>query len=166
MFNDPYNQFFTTSGLYTPSVFSILLNHEVARSKRYPSPLSILQFSTCQPAPLSEEIRETIEKMVAQVLKTKLRQTDISSQSKDGYLVLFTNTDGTGANIATNRLLENFLVPILNNQNKPVEVGFCAGLVSHPGGPQVSADHLLKQATFVHQEARTKGAGALVFASL
>lgn len=161
MFNDPNNYYFTPSGIYTSSVFTILLNHEVARSKRYPSPLSILLFSVCQPAPLAGKIRENVETTLTQVLKTKLRQTDISSQYGEDFLVLLTNTDSSGAKIAAGRLLDNLNTRIFTQQNQPVEIGVCAGLASHPGGASISSELLLKQVKQANLEARSKGPGSL-----
>ena len=164
MFNDPHNYYYTPSGIYTSSVFTILLNHEVARSKRYPSPLSILLFSVCKPAPLAMEIRESVELSVTQVLKTKLRQTDISSQYGEDFLVLLTNTDISGAKIAAARLLTSLNTMIFPQENQPVEIGVCLGLASHPGGASISSDFLLKQVTQANREARSKGPGTLIVA--
>ena len=163
--NDSFETINTNTGLYLPTIFSVLFNHEVARSRRYPSPLSLLLISICQPAPLTDEIRESAELMVAQVLNTKLRQTDVCSHYGEDFLILLTNTDLTGAKIAARRLLDGMHTRIMTRQNEHFEIGVCAGLASHSGGSNISPDILLKQVSLSLQEARNGGPGSLVAAS-
>ena len=162
MYNDSYTQIYTPAGLFTPLIFSILLNHEVARMQRYPSPISLALFSICKPAPLSDELCESAQTYISQILKTKLRQTDISSQYGEDFLILLTNTDLAGAKIAAQRLLDQLNTRIFTPQNKSLDLGVCAGLVAMSAGPRASADSLLEKVTQAHQRAREKGSNALV----
>jgi hypothetical protein len=100
MLENSINQIYTPTGFFTPSVFSILFHHEIARTERYPSPISLAILSVILPAPLTDEIREGADMLFLKILRTKLRQTDLISKYDDNYLVLLTSTDQTGAQIA------------------------------------------------------------------
>jgi len=162
MLENPINQIYTTTGFFTPSVFSVLLHHELARTVRYPSPISLAILSVCAPAPLTDEIREGADMLFYKVLRTKLRQTDIISKYNDNYLVLLTCTDQTGAQIAIRRVLEHLNTNIVTNDNQTVNLGVCAGLASQPSGTTRTAETLLDQASQSHQAACTSGAGFLI----
>jgi hypothetical protein len=162
MLENPINQIYTPTGFFTPSVFSVLLHHELARTVRYPSPISLAILSVCVPSPLTDEIREGADMLFFKVLRTKLRQTDIISKFDENYLVLLTSTDQTGAQIAIRRVLEHLNTNIVTNDNQTVSLGVCAGLASQPCGSTTTAEILLDQASQSHHVALTSGPGSLV----
>jgi hypothetical protein len=162
MLENPINQIYTPTGFFTPSVFSVLLHHEIARTIRYPSPISMAILSVCVPTPLTEEIREGADILFFKVLRTKLRQTDIISKNDEHYLVLLTCTDQTGAQIAIRRVLEHLNTNIVTKHDQTVNLGVCAGLASQPSGSTTTAEILLDQASQSHQAALTSGPGSLV----
>jgi hypothetical protein len=164
MLEDPTNQIYTPTGFFTPSVFSLLLNHEITRTERYPSPISLSIFSVCLPSLLTNEILEAVDILFFKILKTKLRQTDIISKYNDTYLILLTNTDLTGAQIATRRVLEHLNTKIVTKQNQVVNLGVCASLAANPTGSTSTAEDLLKKASQAHQTARSAGPGSIVVA--
>jgi hypothetical protein len=166
MLENPINQIYTPSGFFTPSVFSVLLHHELARTLRYPSPISLAILSVCAPAPLTDEIREGADLLFYKVLRSKLRQTDIISKYNDNYLVLLTSTDQTGAQIAINRVLEHLNTGIVTKDNQTVNLGVCAGLATQPSGSTRTAETLLDQASQSHQAACNSGAGSLMVPNL
>ena len=162
MLENPINQIYTPTGFFTPSVFSVLLHHELARTVRYPSPISLAILSVCVPAPLTDEIRKGADNLFFRILRTKLRQTDIISKDDENYLVLLTSTDQTGAQIAIRRVLEHLNANIVTEGNQLVNLGVCAGLASQPSGSTTTAEILLDQAAQSHQAALASGPGGLV----
>jgi len=162
MLENSINQIYTPTGFFTPSVFSVLLHHEVARTERYPSPISLAILSVCVPAPLTDEIREAADLFFFKILKTKLRQTDIISKYDENYLVLLTSTDQIGAQIAIRRVLEHLNSNIVIKHNQTVKLGVCAGLASNQSGSTATAESLLERASQSHQVARTSGPGTLM----
>jgi hypothetical protein len=164
MLEDPINQIYSPSGFFTPSVFSLLLHHEITRTERYPSPISLSILSVCLPSILTVEMVEAIDILFFKILKTKLRQTDIISKYNENYLVLLTNTDLTGAQIAIKRVLESLNTKIVTNQNQEVNLGVCASLATNPIGSTSTAEHLLEKASLAHQIARSSGPGSVIVA--
>ncbi len=162
MLENPNNQIYTPTGFFTPSVFSVMLHHELARTVRYPSPISLAVLSVCDPTPLTDEIREGADNLFYKVLRSKLRQTDIISKVDDNYLVLLTSTDQTGAQIAIHRVLEHLNTNLVTKDYQTVNLGVCAGLASQPSGSTTTADKLLDQALQSLQAARSSGPGALM----
>ena len=164
MLKDPNNQIYTPTGFFTPSVFSILLHHEITRTERYPSPISLSILSVCLPSQLTDEMSEAIDILFFKIFKTKLRQTDIISKYNENYLVLLTNTDLTGAQIAIQRVLEYLNTKIVTKRNEVVNLGVCSSLASHPIGSNSTAEDLLEKASQAHQAARSSGPGSIVVA--
>jgi diguanylate cyclase (GGDEF)-like protein len=165
MLENPINQIYTPTGFFTPSVFTILLQHEIARTERYPSPISLAILSVITPAPLTDEIREGADILFFKILRTKLRQTDIISKYGENYLILLTSTDQTGAQIAIRRVLEHLNTSIVTKHNQKVNLGVCAGLASYLSGTSTTAETLLERASQSHHAARTSGPGVVVVAN-
>ena len=162
MSENSINQIYTPTSFFTPSVFSILLNHEISRTARYPSPISLAILSVCLPALLTEDVREAADLLFLRILRTKLRQTDIISKYDENYVVLLTSTDQTGAHIAIRRVLEQLNTTIVTKHNQTVNLGVCASLASQPIGSTTTAENLLDRASQSHQAARASGPGSLV----
>jgi PleD family two-component response regulator len=144
---DSNNKIKFPAGLYTPNVFSILFDHEIARAKRYPAPLSLLVFAIVEPAPIiSDQLLEVIEIKVAQTLNSKLRRTDLPTRNSDEFLILLPNTDEVGAKIVIQRLLDTLPSAIVNPPGDQIELKFKVGFASHSGGSSISANYLRMQA--------------------
>lgn len=137
------------TGLYTPTIFSILFDHEIARAKRYPAPLSFIVLSIVKPSPIiSSQLFEEIEIKVAQTLNSRLRQTDIPSRNGGEFHILLPNTDVAGAKIVAQRLLETLPPVIVDPLGDHHELIFRIGFASHSGGSSISAEQLRMQATY------------------
>ena len=135
------------TGLFTPPIFNLLLDHEIVRAKRYTAPLSLLILSIVKPTPIiSNQLFEGIEIKVAQTLNSRLRQSDIPSRNGVDFLILLPNTDAAGSKIVARRLLENLPTTIINNQGDHQEVKFKIGISSHCGGSDITAEALRLQA--------------------
>jgi diguanylate cyclase (GGDEF)-like protein len=140
------------TGLYTPTIFSILFAHEIARAKRYPAPISLLVMSIISATPISHDLFDEIEIKIAQILNSRLRQSDIPSRNGEEFLILLPNTNEIGSNIVSKRLLETLPVTIVDPHGKPHQVSFNIGSASHPGGPSISAKALRMQASLSPRE--------------
>ncbi len=149
------------TGLYTRHVFGMLFNHEIARTRRYPSPLVLLRISTRYDTEQADQrsIRNT---SVARTLFHSIRQVDVPAQFGEDFLVLLPGTDEKGGATVGNRLLQRLHsdYPAPNSENLPVAIYI--GMASHTGGPDASAEAILTQASEALEEARQRGNNTLV----
>lgn len=135
------------TGLYSPPIFSVLFDHEIARSKRYPAPISLLVLSIASKTPLSPDLFNEIEIIVAQILNSKLRQCDIPSRSGEEFFILLPNTDELGLKIVQRRLRETLPNTIVDPYGNQHQIIFIFKSASHPGGPSTSSAFLRQQAS-------------------
>ena len=149
-------------GLYSSTMFEVLLDHEVARSKRYQSPITLLSLSAQTKSPRNNEINENTCLSVTQVFTTKLRQVDIPAHCGDNFWVLLPGTDEKGGIVVGKRLIV-LLGAEQNSQNdQTANFKIAIGISSHPGGRDISGSRLMEQACLARQKASTKDQNSLV----
>ncbi len=148
--------FADTNELYDENVFRALMEFEVTRSRRYPSPLSLLRIGLALVNSTQAEI-ENAPAALATMLNMRLRQADIPARLGDEFLVLMPNTNEIGARAVCDRLLRI----TLGTQHTPLgfttRVTICIGLASHKGGPGIDAETLMSQAEAALKQARALG---------
>ncbi|MFZ6030689.1 MAG: diguanylate cyclase [Chloroflexota bacterium] len=153
-----------TTGLYNTDLFEVLFNHEVARSKRYPSPISLLRLGIVldNPSHTDSEIWESATLNVAHVLNSSLRQVDVPAHCDDNFWVLLPATEEEGAKIVAKRLIERLSIEQVTRSNHHFWMGLCIGLASHAGGPTLAAGELMVQASHALEEAIKCGRNVMV----
>lgn len=95
------------TGLYPKNVFDILFKHEVARSQRHSSPLTLLKLQPfLEEAP--HEIRESAVLTITSMLNVKLRVTDVPTFINRGlfFWIVLTDTDNIGGKVVCERILD------------------------------------------------------------
>jgi GGDEF domain-containing protein len=122
------------TGMYHFDMFERIFNHELARSQRYVSPLTLLQI-TVQVRDTSPYTKERAGIMMADLLNRSLRISDVPAHFDDDFLVLLPSADEmSGGNVA-----ERILVNLKSTQNLPIGKFFrmsaYIGLTTHAGGP-------------------------------
>jgi diguanylate cyclase (GGDEF)-like protein len=150
-----------TTGLYNETLFEVLFNHEVARAKRYPSPLTLLRLGICL-RETNDDIIETATLNVAHVLNASLRQVDIPAHCDSNFWVLLPATDEAGGIIVGQRLIERMSIEQATRSNQRFWMNLCIGLSSHTGGPTITTGELMVQATHALEEATKRGGNLLV----
>ena len=93
--------------MYTNDVFQILLDYEIARSKRYPSPLTLLQIEMT-PSAFSAEALSAAPGIFSSALNAHLRSVDIPSKTGNIFMLLLPNSDKHAAQAVCERLLSVF----------------------------------------------------------
>jgi diguanylate cyclase (GGDEF)-like protein len=151
-----------TSGLFPQSMLETLLSHEVNRSRRYPSPISVIYFALHFPENPSPQIVESAQMLIVTHLHAAMREADIPGHFEGNYLVVMPATDDAGAKTAARRMLEAFPRVQMTRTAEQFELSLCIGVASHAGGPQISADHLLSNASSALWEAQRRGPNNLV----
>ncbi|MGD0807719.1 MAG: diguanylate cyclase [Anaerolineales bacterium] len=151
-----------SSGLFPQAMLETLLAHEVARSRRYPSPISLLYFALRFPRDPSPEIVESAQILIANHLHAAMREADLPGLFEGNYLVIMPSTESDGARMAAQRMLENFPRSQITRTAELFQMSMCIGVASHKGGPDISAAQLLSNASTALWEAQKRGPKSLV----
>lgn len=138
--------------LYSPDVFEILFQYEVSRSKRYPTPLALLQIETT-PSALSEEALQNAPSIFAAKINTHIRSIDIPSRSGNRLNVLLPTTDEAGVRAVCERLLSIFK----NKVDDALTFSLQIGASCHPGGTALLEEFLIQKAEEALIQSKLKG---------
>jgi hypothetical protein len=151
-----------TSGLFPQAMLETLLAHEVNRSRRYPSPISLLYFALHFPRDPTPEIVESAKMLLVTHLHAAMREADIPGHYEGNYMVIMPATDYGGAKTAAERMLEKFPRSQITRTAELFDLSMCIGVASHEGGPKLSVDQLLSNASSALWEAQRRGPKSLV----
>jgi diguanylate cyclase (GGDEF)-like protein len=151
------------TGLYTRETLDFLFGFEMARQRRYPSPLALLRIGVCTEnlldnAGLISEIRMKI----AILLNTNLRETDVPAHDGDDFLVLLPETDLTGGKTVSLRLLLRLNDTRLTGSYMEIRPAACIGLTWNAGGQVVATETLFGQAAAALRAAKRRGPFSVV----
>jgi diguanylate cyclase (GGDEF)-like protein len=150
------------TGLYTPHVFGMLFNHEIVRTRRYPSPLVLLRIAMDYKTSPDDRESDLDNLCVARMLFSSLRQVDVPAQYGEDYLVLLPATDETGGTAVGKRLIQRMQSDYQNQTGDNQPLAIHIGMATHSGGPTASAETILVQASEALEEARQRGLNAIV----
>jgi GGDEF domain-containing protein len=139
-----------------------LLSHEVARARRYPSPVSLLYFSLWFPKESSDPVIESAQLFVANLLHARLREADLPGHYEGNYMIVLPATGIEGAKTAAGRLLADFHGSLTTRAAEPFIISACMGMSFHPGGEGISVSRLLSEASSALWEAQKRGPKSLV----
>jgi diguanylate cyclase (GGDEF)-like protein len=159
---DPADRIDQTSGLFPQRILEKLFLHEVARSRRYPSPVSVLSFAIRYPIDASADIVESAKLVMATLLHSNLRESDLPGHYEGNYLVILPATNGPGARVAAERLLTALRGSQITRMAEPFEISISVGVRSHPGGEGISISELLAGASSALLGAQKPGSKKLV----
>jgi len=141
--------------IYNDDVFQILFEYEVSRSKRYPSPLSLLKIEMT-PSALNEELLSTASAVFTSALNAHLRSVDISSKTRNLFKVLLAASDEHSARIVCDRLLSVFKNKF-DISNGSIAFSLQIGATTHNGGSSMSGESILQKAEEALKQSRLKG---------
>jgi diguanylate cyclase (GGDEF)-like protein len=150
------------SALFPQEMLETLLIREVVRSRRYPSPVSLLHFALWFPKESTPQIVDRARQVVVDLLHTKVREADLPGYFEGDFLVILPATDSAGARIMAERLRTFFGGSPGATHDKPFDISVSIGMASHPGGEGISAYRLLSEAAAALKEARKRGPRSLV----
>jgi PleD family two-component response regulator len=149
---DPSNEI----QLYNREVFEVLLEYEINRSQRYPSPISLLNvlIIPSQQAPKSQQ---TMDAEISAQLNSHLRSADIPTKLGDQYLILLPTTDERGGRSVCERILSVFKGLLRSETGAMFSVSVFIGIAFHPGGADLSSAILKQQAASALKHAHQQG---------
>lgn len=146
--------------LYSEDVFHILMNYEILRTIRYPTPLSLISLEATPHTPDGKTSPSAIL-LFETTLNSRLRAADIPTRHAKGYLILLPETTEARARLVCERLLAVFDRELETQEGKPVRFSLQIGVASHSGGPTVMKEALLQAAELSLRRSRAKGANTI-----
>ena len=140
--------------LYSPDSFKTLLDHEVNRSRRYKSPLTLIHL-VIETEPANVQTQHSAEMFVINALDLHLRDTDIPCRKGNEFLVLMPATDVQGGRIACERLEKLLNVKPQEYDRVSFKLSAFIGMATLPGDRSISSDKLTQNASQALEQART-----------
>ena len=134
--------------VYSNDVFQILLEYEVSRSVRYPTPLGILHIE-----------------MTPAGLNGHLRSVDIPSGSGRDYKILLPTTNESGLRSVCERLIHVFKSKFNSEDGHSVAFSVNIGAATHAGGESLTRELLLQKADAALKQSKSKGPNTFVINS-
>jgi hypothetical protein len=150
--------------VYNSDVFQILLEYEISRSKRYPSPLTLIQVEMT-PYTSNPEALSAAPAIFSTALNTHLRSVDIPSKAGNIFMLLLPNSDRHGAQAVCERLLSVFKNKFETPEGNSVTFSLFVGSTTHAGGETISSETVLQKAEEALKQSRLKGANTYVLLS-
>jgi len=138
--------------VYSPDVFEILFQYEVARSQRYPSPLALIQIEMT-PTSLTEEALAKAPSIFAAKINSHIRSVDIPSGAGNHLNLLLPTTDEPGAQAVCERLISIFKSKMDNSLTFSLQIGASC----HPGGASLTGEYLLQKSAEGLAQSKLKG---------
>ena len=142
--------------VYSLDVFLVLVEYEISRSIRYPTPLGIIQIEMT-PTGLDEKSLRAASKTFTAALNSHLRSVDIPSGKGREYKILLPTTNEAGVKVVCERLLSVFRNKFNTPDGGSIAFSINLGAVCHTGGESLSREYLFDQAEEALRQAKLKG---------
>jgi len=146
---------------YSNDVFQILLKYEVARSRRYPCPQTLILMEIT-PTAFNTEAISTAPLIFSAALNTHLRSADILSRDGNLFTILLPNSDKHGAQAVCDRLLSVFKNKFEDTNGNSITFTLHTGVTTHPGGETITSEGLLEKAREGLVQSQQKGPNTYV----
>jgi GGDEF domain-containing protein len=153
---DKRRQLASETGLYTFDVFDVLLNYEIARVKRYPSPLTLMHISLATENQIPEFKKQAHEAMT-NLLSRALRVSDVPTHYNEEFLVLLPATDEVGGAAVAERILGHYrTTQSLATGRLSAKRNAYFGVTTQNGSTILSSQQLMAEAAVAMNEARVR----------
>jgi len=139
--------------LYPYETFKVLLDHEVHRSRRYGSPLTLIHLAveTEDGGALAQHGAEIF---AINILNLQVRETDIPCKKDNEFLVLLPSTDHKGGRMVCERLENYFNFEAQVYEKVPFKMKVYIGMATLPGDRSISSQKLMDNALLALRHAR------------
>jgi GGDEF domain-containing protein len=151
-----------TEDVYNIDVFQILLTYEIARSKRYAAPMTLIQIEM-KPTAFVPEALKAAPLIFSSALNTHLRSADIPARSGNLFTLLLPNSDRHGAMAVCERLLSVFKSKFEDSAGNSITFTLNMGVTTHSGGETLSKEVILEKAGEALKQSLQKGPNTYVY---
>ncbi len=149
------------TGIYSKYVFDVLLKHEIARTARFPSPLTLLRISLA-PNNHPQETQQVALDFIANILNKFLRSSDIPASHENSFLVLLPLTNQEGGQAVCKRLLSRSNDAVTAPAGVILKPNICIGMTWRAGGGDIDAQVLMQEAADALAYAQRQGPQSVV----
>ena len=139
--------------LYPYETFKSLLDHEVNRSRRYGSPLTLIHLAV-ETDKGSAHAQHGAEMFAINILNLQVRETDIPCKKDNEFLVLLPSTDQKGGRIVCERLENLFNLEAWIYDQVSFKMNVYIGMATLPGDRSTSSKKLMDNASQALRYAR------------
>lgn len=147
--------------IYNSDVFDVLVQYEISRSKRYPTPMALLQIEMLSAASNDEALRAA-PGIFTSTLNIHLRSVDIPSMAGNSFKILLPTTNEKGLRSVCERLLSVFRNKFNTTSGSSIAFSLQIGAASHNGGPTLSTEDLFQKAEEALKQSKLKGPNTFV----
>ena len=150
--------------IYNSDVFDVLVQYEVSRSKRYPTPMAMIQIEMT-PTASNEEALQAASGIFTTTINTHLRSVDVPSMAGNSFRVLLPTTSETGLRAVCERLLSVFRNKFNTANGSSIAFSLNIGATAHSGGSGLSTEIIFKKAEEALKQSKLKGPNTYVLIS-
>lgn len=147
---------FDNEGVYNADVFKILVEYEISRSRRYPSPLALIEIEANFVSTQENALRSAPDVFLS-ALSRHLRSVDIPCKTGDTFKALLPTTDENGARAVCERLLSVFRNRFDAPDGSSVAFSLQVGAAVHGGGSSLSSAQIFAKAKEALNQSKAKG---------
>ena len=155
-------QLASNTGLYNYETFEVLLNYEIARVKRYPSPLTLINIALTTDN-VTPDFRKQAQAAMSNLLNRTLRVSDVPAHYNDEFLILLPSADNDAARAVAERILGLFRTTQSMSTGKlSSKRNAYVGVTTQNGIDIASSKQILTEAAIAMNEARLRQAYTFV----
>ena len=133
--------------LYPFETFETLLAHEVNRSRRFGSPLTLIHLAVETDSSGSDDIQHAAEVFAINALNVHLRNIDIPCKKGNEFLALMPSTDEQGGRIVSERLEKLFFTEARVYDKVSFKLFVYIGMATLPGDRSITSKRLMDNAS-------------------
>jgi len=147
--------------IYSEDVFFILMEYEIARAKRYPTPISLLCIEIT-PTASNDDTLHAASALFASALNRHMRSADIPCVHGREFMIMLPSTTQAGLQGTCERMLSIFKNRFETEDGNTITFSLNIGGSSHEGGATLSRDTLLEKAMTALGQTKQKGSNTFV----
>jgi diguanylate cyclase (GGDEF)-like protein len=142
--------------IYSEEVFKVIMDYEIARAKRYPTPISLLCIEIF-PEASNPDTLQAASNLFASALKKSMRSADIPCVNGKEFKIMLPVTDQNGLDSACKRMLSTLHNTFETDDGNTISFSLCIGGTTYQGADQISRDDLLKRGQAALDQAKQQG---------
>ena len=147
--------------IHSEEVFMVLLEYEVARAKRYPTPIALLCIEIT-PDSSDPGTLQAASNLFASALSKNIRSADIPCVNGKEFKILLPATGITGLSATCERMLGIFNKSFETEDGSSISFALNIGGTLHEGGETVTRAGLLKNGQAALSQSKQKGINTYV----
>jgi len=147
--------------IYSEEVFKVILDYEIARAKRYPTPMSLLCLEII-PQAKNQETLQAGSNLFASAIKQYMRSADIPCVNGKVFKILLPSTNQDNLNSTCERMLALFTKEFETDDGETISFSLYIGGTTQEGGETLSRDQLLEKSQSAMNQSKEKGINTYV----